>query len=258
MKFKALFAAVVILSSVSCKKDSYQESEEEKVYRLDINAATSILAVEVVLNEIEFFVRQAPAGEPSGILSCATVNKQTVEGGERIEIGFTAESPCSDNTTRSGRLILNYQSATGNVLVMSDNYSTAGLKVLGNYNFENITEQGQSLLKLTVANAQLNAITGDYVKFSGERKNSFKEGKASASLNDDVFETQSERFDLEVKGSSQVTLIESEITQPLILKYSCEEKFRPRAGKLKFSRESGLERVISFGSGGCNDQPVMN
>lgn len=249
--------AFFLLINLSCKKIHNDEpTTEELAAEEDRGLGSTILSVEGLTNEMEFIARELPnIPERSSFLNCASIASTTINGGKKYELAFNSGNTCTDNTIRSGKLIITYQTQTGDVLITTDNYVLSNFKIAGTYLFQPIVEQGKDLLKLTVANGQLTTTTGEFVKFNVMHKSEFKEGKATTNtFNDDVLETVSASYHLEIKNSNPVnSQYDAVSTSPYTLKYSCAEKFRPRAGKIKFQRVVGTDWYILLGSGGCSD-----
>lgn len=253
----ALLLALFLFINVSCKKiPPYAPTAEEIAAQEDISLASTFLSIEGLSNEMEFIARQVPL-IPAGtsFLNCASIASSDVADGKKYEITFNSGNTCSDNTVRSGKLIVTYQTATGNIQITPDNYIMSNYKITGGYLFQPIVEQQKELLKLTITNGQLTTGTGEFVRFNVEHKSNFKEGSATTNtFADDVFETVSASYHLEIKNQAPVnSQFDAISTSPYTLKYSCLEKFRPRSGKIKFQRVVGTDRYIFLGSGNCND-----
>jgi len=255
--FSTTLLSLLLLISLSCKKtENYQATPEEIAADLDASLASTILSVEGLSNEMEFLARQLTLNPTANnFISCGNITSQNITDGKRFEINFNLTSTCDDNSFRSGKLIVTYQTATGNILITPENYVIAQYKVTGNYLFQPIVEQAKDLLKLTVTNGKLTNADDDYVKFNVEHKTNFKEGKGTNdNFTDDVLETVSASYRLEVKNkAAAVQTYEASSASPYILKYSCTEKFRPRSGKIKFQHTIGIDRYILFGTGNCSD-----
>ncbi len=249
-------AIVLLITGASCKKSAdFTETPEQAEARADVNAASAILRVETFVNELEFIARQMAVEQPpTSFLNCASITKTDIPDGKKVEIAFSAVNTCSDNTTRSGKLSITYQTATGNIFITSHNYTVGGLLVSGNYSFQPITEQQKSFLKLVVPDGKLTNAYGEYISFNMERKNEFKAGSGTTDTNDDIFETSGASYDVELKQGGTATLIDASSHSAYTVKYSCAEKYLPHNGKVKFKRANGNERYLVWGTGNCSDQ----
>ena len=255
---KILITAAVLMVSFSCKKDNPEPTAEELERYADVNAANSLLTVETFLNEMEYIVRNAPSNQPSmSFMNCATVTKQDVTGGQEVTVTFASGSQCIDNQIRSGKLIITYPTGTGSASVTTNDFKIGNLTVKGSYSFQPVVENQQSLLQLVVQNGEFSVSENNYIRFNIERKSSFKAGQTTDSQNDDVFEITESSYDLELKDPSATVFIDGESTEAYTIKYSCSQLFRPRSGKLSFSRATGSEKVLVFGNGDCNSQPSL-
>lgn len=225
--------------------------------RSTLSAASSLLTTEMLLNEFEYLVRTLPT-LPTGqnYLSCAAITKQQTATGPTFEIRFL--NTCSDQTARSGKLTVSYETATGKTILTPSNYIVDNMSIVGSYTFEAITEQQKELLKCTIVDGKLTYSTGEYIKFSIDRKNSFKEGNTTANQADDVFETISATYSIEIKDQSVLTQITASNFSPYIVKYQCNNKFRPRSGKIKFKPTTGTDNYLLFGIGNCSDQASIS
>lgn len=259
MKFVSTsLLAFFLLINFSCKRESnYPEPTAEEINaNKDASSAFNLLSIVGFANEMEFIARQLPLSpSATSFLGCASITSQTTADGKKFEVIFSSSNACTDNSIRSGKLIITYQTASGNILITPDNYKLAEYKVAGTYLFQPIVEQQKDLLKLTVTNGQLTNNNGNYVKFNLEHKTNFKEGKATTeTFADDVLETVSASYRIEIKNDVDGTnQFEASSASPYTLKYSCNEKFRPRSGKIKFQRVVGTDRYILLGNGNCTD-----
>jgi len=250
--------SLLLFLGLSCKKTANNDlTAAEIASDQDASLAFTLLSVEGLSNEMEFIARQLTLNPTANnFLSCGNITSQNITDGKRFEIDFNLTSACSDNSFRAGKLIVTYQTATGNILITPENYVIAEYKVTGSYLFQPVVEQQKELLKLTITNGQLTNADDDYVKFNVEHKTNFKEGQGTPQTSaDDVLETVSATYRLEIKNQagSVNSIYEASSASPYILKYSCTEKFRPRSGKMKFQRTAGIDRYILFGTGNCSD-----
>ncbi|WP_256012807.1 hypothetical protein [Desertivirga xinjiangensis] len=256
MRLLKLISLTGIISlGLACnKKNDLTETPQEAAQRADLYVGTAFLSVETAINELEFIARHVPQIQTDGnFLSCAIINRQQVPEGEKVEITFS-NNACDDQTIRSGKLILTYEEATGNIFISPVNYRIRETKISGNYVFQPGTFEQKPILKLVVPDGAFTADNGDYYRFSIERISYFKEGKDTPTIiNDDIFETLEASYDFELKSQGAVTLMQAESHTPYIIKYSCPDKFRPRSGKVKFERVTSTYRYILFGNGNCND-----
>ena len=243
----------------SCsKKDAPEPTAEELAHQADVTAANSIITVEMILNELEYIMKQAPNNPTeTSFLNCATITRQQLANSFQIEASFSPTAVCSDNISRSGKLIINYPTGTGNATVKSEGYKVNTLALSGNFSFQQVTENQKPLLRLLVPDGELSVASGDYIRFNVDRKSFFKEGHTTNQLTDDVYEISSATYDLQLKNQSQITHIDAESDLPYLVTYSCNDKFRPRSGKFSFMRTNGTERLVSFGNGACSDQAVF-
>jgi hypothetical protein len=253
MKINRFLIALLALLATSCK-DEFREQEMSAADQADMFAATSIMNVETLLNDLEFMVRNAPQWQSnSNYNNCAMLASFATAEGQRIDIDFGNGSTCFDNTQRSGKISLYYHAQSGNTVAIMSNYIIGGVKMQGTYSFQAETIQGKNYLRLLVPDGQLNAQNGDYIHFNMDRRTTLKEGEGTAATNDDVLETTVTNCDFELKGGTLLTAVQSHSTVPLAVRYSCTDRFRPRGGRTAFQRVTGTPKILDFGKGGCSD-----
>ncbi|WP_207536509.1 hypothetical protein [Desertivirga arenae] len=255
---RILIASILALGFYGCKKDFPEQTPEQKALQEDTFAATNILTVEGVLNEIEFIAKQVPAINQNGsFLSCATITKQDVEGGQKIDVNFNINTTCSDNTSRSGKLSLMYYS-NGTISVTPSNYVVSNTAISGTYNFGTESINQVNYLLLNVLDGKFTSTNGAFINFSVEKRSTIKLGAATPDFSDDVIEIDQASYQLEVANVPANTKIAAETKTPYTLKYSCSDKFRPRSGAILFQRLGQNKRMIEFGSGNCSDVPKLS
>jgi len=257
-----LLAALVISFGFSCKKITESTSDsalQNPAYSADLLAASSIMTVESITNELEAIVKQVRQDSVvSGYLSCANVVRTNINNEQKIEISFNAAAVCTDQTSRSGKLTVTIQNSSGNIFVASNGYKVNDVTVSGNYSFQPVTENQKSLMKLVVPDGQLSVSSGNYIKFNLLRKTYVKEGGASASVTDDVIETLESSYDLQIKDSGSVLLVDAEGVVPYAVRYGCTDPYRPRSGKIKFQRSNSEIRYLLLGNGNCSDKATIS
>jgi len=252
---RIILVGLISFAMWGCKKSFPDQTPEQLALQEDTYAATAILSVEGLLNEMEFIVRQAPLQEKTeSFLSCANISKQDIPEGYVIEITFESKSLCSDSRYRSGKLRLTYNTITGNVLLQPINYIIKETLITGSYSFLNITENQKNKTQIVVSNGKLSLYDGSFIKFNANRKTSLQSAGLTHGINDDIIQIEKASCDLELDNN---TRIEAENRSPLILKYDCDDKFRPRAGTIWLERASGAPRIIDFGTGNCSDRPTL-
>ncbi|MDB5014921.1 MAG: hypothetical protein JWQ25_3123, partial [Daejeonella sp.] len=114
--------ALFLLINLSCKKiASYQPTAEEIAAEDDRGLGSTLLSVEGLTNEMEFIARQLPnIPESTSFLNCASITSTTIAEGKKYELTFNSGNTCTDGTVRSGKLIITYQTPTGNILITTD------------------------------------------------------------------------------------------------------------------------------------------
>jgi len=259
MKLKRIaLGAIIGISFWGCKKNSSEESAEQRALQDDTYAATAIISVEGMANELEFIARQAPlADQSASFLSCANIEKQNVSEGQKIEITFNSNIACSDKTYRSGKLSLMYYT-NGAITVTPQNYAIESTLINGVFTFQNMTGSQNNYMALDVPDGKFTLSTGAYIKFSISRESAVKAGSSTADLSDDVIEIKNAQYDLNVFNLFTNTLIQGSTNVPYNLKYSCSDKFRPRTGKILYHRMGADSRYIDFGNGTCEAVPVLS
>lgn len=255
---RILIASLLAFVFFGCKKNFPEQTPEQKALQEDTFAATNILTVEGVLNEIEFIAKQVPAINQNGsFLSCATITKQEVAGGQKIEVVFNSNATCSDNTSRTGKLSLMYYS-NGTISVTPSNYIVGTTAITGTYNFGTESLDQKDYLLLNVLDGKFTNTNGAFISFSAEKRSTIKTGAGTADFLDDVIEIDQASYELEVSNVPANTKITAETKNPHSLKYSCTDRFRPRSGTILFQRLGQSKRMIEFGTGNCNDVPKLS
>ncbi|WP_207423954.1 hypothetical protein [Desertivirga brevis] len=255
---RILIASLFAFVFLGCKKNFPEQTPEQKALQEDTFAATNILTVEGVLNEIEFIAKQVPAINHNGsFLSCATITKQEVAGGQQIDVTFNINTTCSDNTSRSGKISLMYY-PNGSISITPSNYVVGNTAISGNYNFGKESINQVDYLLLNVQNGKFTSTNGAYINFSVEKRSTIKAGANTADHLDDIIEIDQAAYDLDVFDVPANTKISAETKTPHSLKYSCTDKFRPRSGTILFQRLGANKRLLEFGSGNCSDVPKLS
>ena len=260
MKLKGIaLAGLVCISVWACKKNFPEQTEEQKALQEDTYAASALLSVEGMLNELEFIIKQAPAESQTGtILSCAAITKQTTAQGYKIDLVFSSGTLCTDQNYRSGKLSITYNTTTGDILLQPTEYVLAGTLITGTYSFKKATVNNVDKMELMIPNGKFSLTDGSFIKFHVERETKVKAANSSTDISDDDIEVEDSDYELEIGYPSSTVVLNAGLKTAYTLKYSCQERFRPRAGSLTMQRSNGKKRLIDFGTGNCTDVPRLS
>jgi hypothetical protein len=278
----SLFFALLV---TGCKKEnsnSLSPAEEEEAAR---SSSESEARAEVVFNDIfdnvvgvnsdvgyggtGVFgrgVNEGTAGRELDLdsLACLTVTKVFLNAPALFPVKITLDfgASCTDIThghTRSGKVITVYTGRLifpGSVATTTfENYVIDSIAVTGTFKITNSTATGsnQKQFAIDIIDGKLTKPNGDYHKITSHRVITQIEGNGTAIPGDDIFRVTGEAHGRIKHGNLLFGWI-SEITEPLIKKFSCPWISK---GTVKVRREtlpatSPWVAVLNYGTGTCD------
>lgn len=200
--------------------------------------------------------------------SCVTVTIIPQQAGlypKTITIDFG--SGClSHNHLRSGKIKIVYTgrliTAGSSATTTFDNYKIDSVLVEGTHKITNTTAttagSNQRQFTIDVTDAKLTKPNGSYSQWNAHRVNTQIEGNGTVGPGDDIFKvTGSARG--KVKREDHIYLWDSEITEPIIKKFSCNwiSKGRVRVVRVGLAANSPWVATLDYGTGTCDDQATV-
>jgi len=289
----ARLAAIILVSLVvfgSCKKEN---SEEEKKQEELASQASSEADAESddIFNEVFDNVlgvnvdvgfgntgvfgrmNQSEAGETARLNACPDVTVTHLSGNldpfpVKIVMDFGTGCVGRDGRTRSGKIVTIY---TNRLIVFRAiestefaDYTVDSIKVQGKLT---ITNQGEPIStvpnlcirhkwKLVVENAKLTKPNGNYVEWRSTKTVAQVEGMCTPYIHlDDIYKIDGSASG-KVKRGDLLIAFNSEITDPLIKKFSCRWLVKGiiRVMRLNLTTNSPWVAAINYGNGDCDNK----
>jgi hypothetical protein len=293
MKTISLFLRIIlIILSVSlvfysCKKETSQDNlTEQEEEQASLTTSESEAESEIIFNEVfdnvmgvnndvglsgtGIFGRISTIStstETARIMGCYIVSiTHTIQGQDfplRIEIDFGGGCPGKDGRVRSGKIITEY---TGRLLVpgksattVFKDYTVDSVKVEGTLK---ITNTGSATLRqftIEVTGGKLTSPNGNYTKWNSLKQVTQVEGMATPDLHiDDVF-TVTGHASGEIKTSRFATAWESNIVEPLRIRYSSAwiSKGIVKIIRRNQTADSKWAGVLNYGNGTCDNKATL-
>jgi hypothetical protein len=281
-------AFVATLLMAGCKKEdstslSAQEERQAATYsgesEIDSEIAfddvyDNVMGVntEVGLGGVGIFGRVASTtGRGSGLDSvppCVTVTitpQQTGVFPKTVTLDF-GQGCYSHNHLRSGKIKTVYSGPLrepGNSATTTfDNFKVDSVSVEGTHKITNTTAStsgsNQRQFKIDITAAKLTRPNGDYTEWTATRTQTQIEGNGTLLPTDDVLSVQGISHG-RVKRASLIVLWNSEITEPLIKKYSCRwiSKGRVRTIREGLPANTPWVNLLDYGTGVCDNQATL-
>lgn len=281
------FAATIVVTG--CKKESSdtlsaQEDQQAATYTAESEVDAEIafddvydnvvgVNTDVGFGGVGIFGRFASSaagrvGNVDSLPSCVTVTiipQQTNTFPKTIVLDFG--SGCfSHGHLRSGKIKTVYtgplREAGNSATTTFDNFKIDSVQVEGTHKVTNTTNStagsNQRQFKVEVTGAKLTHPNGDYSEWTSTRTQTQVEGNGTVSSTDDVLNVQGSAHG-RVKHGNLIVIWNSEITEPLIKKYSCRWISK---GKIRTMRE-GLPSntpwvgFLDYGTGACDNQATL-
>lgn len=158
----------------------------------------------------------------------------------------------------TGRLITPGSSAT----TTFDNYRIDSVLVEGTHKITNTTGttagSNQRQFTIDVRDAKLTKPNGSYIQWNATRVNTQIEGNGTASPTDDIYKVTGSAHG-KVKRGDRIYLWDSEITEPIIKKFSCNwiSKGRIRVVRVGLVANSPWVAILDYGTGSCDNQATV-
>jgi len=294
----ARLAAIILVSLVvfgSCKKEN---SDEEKKQEELASEASSEADAESddIFNEVfdnvlgvnadlgfggtGVFGQMSP-GNIGGtgtarLTACADVTITSTSGVPntfpvKVVMDFGTGCVGRDGRTRSGKIITIYSNRLfvfgATAVTEFDNYTVDSIKVQGRHA---ITNQGEPIStspnlcirhkwKVEVTNAKLTKPNGNYVEWNSTKTITQMEGTCTPYIHlDDIYKIEGHGYG-RVKRGDLLIQWNSEITEPLIRKFSCRwlVKGSIRIVRLNLATSSPWVATINYGNGDCDNKALV-
>ena len=273
----ALFTSLVM---IACKKehsDSLSPAEEEQAANYSTQSETEN---EVVFNDIfdnvmgvnnevgiggtGIFGRMANGREmnPDSLPSCTQISIALLNAPARfpmkIIIDFGTGCLGRDGHKRSGKIITEYSGKLTQpgsyATTRFENFKFDSISVQGTHKITNSTTAGSNQRQFTIdiADAKLSKPNGNYSLWTSHRVITQIEGNGTPFLpQDDIFKVTGSAHG-KVKYGNLIYAWKSEITEPLIKKFTCRWISK---GIVKVRRENAnnqWEAALNYGQGDCD------
>jgi len=186
----------------------------------------------------------------------------------KIVMDFSAGCTARDGRTRSGKIISTYTNRLfvpgAKATVTFENYMIDSVKVQGTLV---ITNEGEAISancirhkwKVVVENAKLSKPNGNYTEWSSTKTITQIEGTCTPWIHlDDIYKIEGGAHG-KVKRGDLLIAWNSEITDPLIKKFSCRwlVKGAIRVARLNLTTSSPWVATINYGNGDCDNKALV-
>lgn len=278
------------LTVLSCKKEMSASSEltpqEEENVAL-ISSASEVTAestyddvfnsvigvnTEVGMAGVGIFGQQASGNSQEtartdSATRCFTVSLTRLNLPEpfplRVEIDFGTGCTGPDGRRRSGKIITEY---SGRLVVPGksatttfDNYKVDSIAVTGTHKVTNTSTSGSLQFTIDIINGKLTRPNGDYVEWNSHKVKTQFEGLGTPFFPlDDQYRIEG-RAAGKVKHGSFIALWKSEITEPLVRKFTCRwiVKGTIKVWRESLSSTSPWVSTLEYGNGTCDNQAAL-
>lgn len=292
----ARLASIILVSLVvfgSCKKESSDEEKKQEEFASQASSEADAESDDI-FNEVfdnvlgvnadlgfggtGVFGQMSPgtSGEVARLTACPDVTITSVSGVPntfpvKVIMNFgTSGCVGRDGRKRSGKIITVY---TNRLFVFGatattefDNYTVDSIKVQGAHI---ITNQGEPIStspnicirhkwKVEVRNAKLTKPNGNYVEWNSIKTITQVEGTCTPYIQlDDIYKIEGGSQG-KVKRNDLLIAWNSEITDPLIKKFSCRwlVKGTIKATRLNLTSNSPWVATINYGNGDCDNKAL--
>src|SRR5688572_4446345 len=286
-------SALVIISLLvfgSCKKEtsadtsqeefasqasSEAEAESDDIFNEVFDNVMGV-NVDVAFGGTGVFGRMNPGtsgtGETARINACPDVAITLLNAPDlfpkKIVMDFGAGCVGRDGRTRSGKIIVVYTNRLthpgAKATTTFDNYTVDSIKIQGTHIITNqsapiTTNCGTHKWKVVVERAKLTKPNGNYVEWNSTRTIEQAEGMCTIfSPLDDIYKITGSANG-KVKRGDLLIAWNSEITEPLIKKFTCRwiVKGIIRNIRLNLTTNSPWVAAINYGPGTCDNQAVV-
>ena len=290
----ARLAAIVAISLLvfgSCKKEESDTAQAQEKFASEASSEAdaesddifnevfdNVMGVnpDVAFGGTGVFGRMNPneAGDVARIQACPDVTVTHINAPDpfpvKVVMDFGTGCTGRDGRTRSGKIItvyskrLMFPGATATTIF--DGFTVDSIKVQGTHT---ITNQGESPVtvncptykwKVTVERAKLTKPNGNYIECNSAKTVTQIEGKCTPYLPiDDAFEIAG-NANGKVKRGDYLIAWNSEITSPLIKKFTCRWVVKGiiRIVRLNLTSNSPWVAAINYGPGTCDNQAVAS
>lgn len=283
------FGLAMILFITSCKKEnsealSAQEEEQAALYATESETEAemtfddvydNVMGVnsEVGVGGVGIFGRVAigRTGEASrvdSLPSCVTVSVAPILPGvfpKTVTVDF-GTGCMSHGRLRSGKIKTVYSGPlreAGSVATTTfENFKIDSISVTGTHKITNTTATtpgaNQRQFKIEVINGKLARPNGDYTERDATRTITQIEGNGTISPADDILSVRGGAQG-RVKRGSLIVLWNSEITEPLLKKFTCRwiSKGRVRTVRQGLAANSPWVAILDYVTGSCDNQAAL-
>ena len=286
----AALSIIALLVFGSCKKETSADTTQEEFASQASSEADAEsddifneifdnvmgVNVEVAFGGTGVFGRMNPgtpgAGETARVTACPDVTISLLNAPDlfpkKIVMDFGTGCVGRDGRTRSGKIIVVYTNRLihpgAKATTTFDNYIVDSIKIQGTHIITNqsdpiTTNCGTHKWKVVVERAKLTKPNGNYVEWNSARTVEQVEGMCTIfSPLDDIYKITGSANG-KVKRGDLLIAWNSEITEPLIKKFTCRwiVKGIIRNIRLNLTTNSPWAAAINYGPGTCENQAVV-
>ncbi|GAB4281422.1 MAG: hypothetical protein Kow0068_05860 [Marinilabiliales bacterium] len=246
----------------ACKKEEEQDTETTsaidytKAQQADYATFSTVNHYGINQEEIKSF------NGLKDTISITVENVGTTEWPKRLILDFGTGTLCSDNKTRSGKLIAEFSNHWHPDSVQP---GTSVTVTFDNYKVDNTERQGTIVITydgkpnggaqytIKAQNAKLIFSNGDEISWNSTRTIEWISGYDTYLDNtDDVFEVTGNASGINRKGRSYT----AEITTPILVDRTCE--YEVVQGVIEITPAEKATRKINYGDGTCDNQATLS
>ncbi len=257
--FKVALAAVVFssLTFTACKKESEVQPEETAV---EDNNAAMIESEDLVSISDEVMLQNSASLRVSeegksyyGATVTITQKGQNATGAVVVDFGTGTKG--RDGRTRKGKVIITYT----NVAPVNnakrefsfDNYYVNNNKVEGTKTVTFTNEPSNGIYTASInSNLTITTSAGKTLAWTSTRTRTYNTNNTPLDLSDDSVSLSGTANGTNRNGEEYTAVI----TTPLVIKATClsTSGWLPSSGVLEVTPETGVKRVVNYGSGDCD------
>ena len=218
-------------------------------------------------------VNQSSIGETARTTACPDVTVTHLNAPDvfpvKIVMDFGTGCTGRDGRTRSGKIITVYTNRLivpgAKATTIFENFKVNDIQVQGTHVITNLSEPPVNSAcpthkwKVTVENGKLTKPNGNYVEWNGTRTITQIEGRCTTNIPlDDIYEITGSSNG-KVKRGDLLIAWRSEITEPLIKKFTCRWLVKGviKIIRLNLSTNSPWVATINYGNGDCDNRAVV-
>lgn len=268
----AIFLIFTVFAVVSCEKENSQSATDEQELEASNVSTEAEGEAELAYNDVfddVMGVNEEVALGGTGVFgrvnTCPTVTITRPTANPfpvRVQLDYGNGCVGRDGRFRKGKVIVEYTSrliVPGAIATTTfDGYFIDSVKVEGTHKITNTSVPTNTpptrSYRVEVINGKLTRPNGNFVEWNSTRNITQVEGLATAIALDDIFRIEGNSRG-RVKRGNLITVWESNITEPLIKRFTCRwiVKGKIRVVRLNPTVNNAWVAVLDFGNGLCDN-----